>query len=231
MIKQSAAFLGKNGGCNTAAKSWKWVSTEHGQLLALHLGRSKGRVATSTHNRSIGIFSRQKWLRQHRCYVQRMSVNGASMIVDLASCILKGLSDDMNPNLSYRPPFWAKMRLMTSWLCPKNEHPWSLNNCRPCIFGNIRAVWPHSSIIELSATFPGKNACDNIVTMSWISVHRASTERQQSINRASTECQQSVNRASTERQQSVNRASTDRLQIVNDFCPCILHNPRAMERS
>jgi len=73
------------------------VSTKGQRLLALHLGQYKDFAATSTHDEMIGRFSMQQWLRQHRCNVVNMSVNGGSTILGLASWIHKGLFDDMNP--------------------------------------------------------------------------------------------------------------------------------------
>jgi len=46
-----------------------------------------GCAATLPHNRAIGRLSRQKLLKQHRYYVLKMSVNGASTTVGL--CIVE----------------------------------------------------------------------------------------------------------------------------------------------
>jgi len=70
---------------------------EHQQLLALHLRKSKGFAATSTHKGTKRRISRQKWLRGHRRYILNNSVKGASTISCLAPCIIKGLRHDMNP--------------------------------------------------------------------------------------------------------------------------------------
>jgi hypothetical protein len=58
---------------------------ERQRFLALHHSKWKGSAATSSHNQTIGRLSRQKWLRQHRYYVLKMSVNGASTIIGFAS--------------------------------------------------------------------------------------------------------------------------------------------------
>jgi len=149
------------------------------QLLALHLTKSMGSTATSTHNGTIGRFSRQKWSWQHRCYVVNMSINGVSTILGIASWIIKGLCDDMNPYLSNGRLFFAKMLSTTSWLCAKNESQPGVNTFTLCIFDNQRAVQPHSSTTELSDAIQGKNGCTNVITILYY-------ERQWSINGAST---------------------------------------------
>jgi hypothetical protein len=83
-------------------------------------------------------------------------------------------------------------------LFTKHEPQRSVHNFSLCIIENPGAVKQSVSIIELLATFLGKNDYDNIVTIS-------QNDCQQSINRASSECQQSVNSESTERQQCGNK--------------------------
>jgi len=57
---------------------------------------------------------------------------------------------------------------MTRWLPhAKTERQRSIYNFCLCIFENSKAMQWHSAIIELVATFRGKNACDNIAIMSW----------------------------------------------------------------
>jgi hypothetical protein len=56
--------------------------------------------------------------------------------------------------------------LSTSSQCSTNECQQSVNDFRPCIMVNQRAVRHDWSIIELSATLQVKTACDQIVTMS-----------------------------------------------------------------
>ena len=65
IIKLSATFLHKNGCEYIATMSYKCASMERQRLLALHLGKCKGCVATLTHNRTIGRLSRQKCLQQN----------------------------------------------------------------------------------------------------------------------------------------------------------------------
>jgi hypothetical protein len=55
--------------------------------------------------------------------------------------------------------------LTTSSQCSPNERQQSVNDFRPCILENQRAVRHHWSIIELSAVFLVTTACDKIVTM------------------------------------------------------------------
>jgi len=56
-----------------------------------------GFAATFTHNRTIARLSGQKWFRQHRCYVLKMSVNRASMTLGLASLKIQVLCGDIKP--------------------------------------------------------------------------------------------------------------------------------------
>jgi len=63
----------------------------------------------------------------------------------------------------------------TSSLCPENESEWSINKCRRSLFENQQAVQPRCSVIELSAAFLNKSACNNIVS-------RFYNERQRSVN-------------------------------------------------
>jgi hypothetical protein len=71
----------------------------------MYQGKSNGCGATLTHNRTISRLSRQKHLQQHRYNVLKMTVNGASAIVALASWIIVGLSGDINTYSNYQPPF------------------------------------------------------------------------------------------------------------------------------
>jgi len=57
------------------------------------------------------------------------------------------------------------MLLTTSSLCPGNEHHQSVNNLRPSILENQRAMRLQWSILVLSATFVGNYTYDKIVTM------------------------------------------------------------------
>jgi len=104
-----------------------------------------------------------------------ISKQWASTTSGLAFWEMHGLCGDIMPWLNYRPPFLATMLLTTSSKCPTIERQWSVNEFRPCIleyWGAMGQLW---FIIELSATFLGKNAYDMIVTMS-------QNERQWSVN-------------------------------------------------
>ena len=65
--------------------------------------------------------------------------------------------------------------ISTSSQCSPNERQLSVNDFRPCILENQRAVRHNCSIIELSAAFLVKTAWDKIVTM-------YQNERQRSVN-------------------------------------------------
>jgi len=53
--------------------------------MALLLGKTYGCAANFAHNQTICHLSGQKSLRQYRCYVRNLIVNGASTIRGLAS--------------------------------------------------------------------------------------------------------------------------------------------------
>jgi len=63
IIALSAAFLGKNLCNSIAIMSYKYVSTESQQLLALYRGESYGFPATLCHDQITGYHSRRKQLR------------------------------------------------------------------------------------------------------------------------------------------------------------------------
>ena len=96
IIEPYAAFLSKNACDNKPTLSSKWASMQCKWLMALHLGKSNGCAATLTHNQTIGCHSRQMRFWQHCYYVLNISVKRASMIVGLASPIIKGLCNDIN---------------------------------------------------------------------------------------------------------------------------------------
>jgi len=75
------------------------------QLLATHLGKSKGCAAALSHNRNIGRLFRQKSFGQCHYYVLTMSVNGASMIFSLACWKIQGLCGDIKLQSNYQPTF------------------------------------------------------------------------------------------------------------------------------
>jgi len=54
-------------------------------------------VAMLPHNRAIGRLSGQNLLQQHRYYVLKMSVNGASTTFGLVSWKILGLCCDIEP--------------------------------------------------------------------------------------------------------------------------------------
>jgi hypothetical protein len=69
---------------------------ERQQLWALYLGKSKGCAATLSRNQTISWLSREKQLRRHHYYVQKMSVNGASTTFRHASWKIRGQCSDIN---------------------------------------------------------------------------------------------------------------------------------------
>jgi hypothetical protein len=65
------------------------------QLFALHLGKCMGCAAMLPDNRATGRISSQKHFQQHRYYILKMSVNGASTTFSLESWIILGRGGDM----------------------------------------------------------------------------------------------------------------------------------------
>ena len=84
-------FIAKMVSDALIAPSQQWVSMEHQQFLALHLGQAKGCTRTLIHNRTIGCLSRQQCIWQNHWYVLKISINGASterqwfLVIQLAS--------------------------------------------------------------------------------------------------------------------------------------------------
>jgi hypothetical protein len=70
---------------------------ERQQLLALHLRKCWGCMVTSTYNRMFGRLSWLQRLRQHRYHIPKITVNGASTIISLASRKMLALYGDINP--------------------------------------------------------------------------------------------------------------------------------------
>jgi len=118
----------------------------------------------------------------------------------------------------------------TSYLYPQDEHHWSVNSFRPCIFGNHGVVWPHWTIIIQLAVFLGKKSCNNIVIIS-------ENQHPRSVNGASTifepaswilyGCWNAANPQSTHRQPVTAKLPVTMLclpptiecpQSVNNFC-------------
>jgi len=139
----------------------------------------EGCRATLSDNWTTGCLSRQKWLWEHRYYVLKMSINGASTTFGPASWKIQWYCGDIYPESHYRPPFQAKMILLTSSPWPKHDHQWSINGVGPCILDNQGAVQPQLSIIILLAACLGKNTSNIILTMFY-------NDRQQCVNVPST---------------------------------------------
>jgi len=77
----------------------------HQQLLALHLGKSKGCAATLFHTHDNGLLSRQKTFGQRVYYVVKMSVNAVLTIFSFECWKIQGLFSNINPSSNYQPPF------------------------------------------------------------------------------------------------------------------------------
>jgi hypothetical protein len=70
---------------------------ESERLLALQHGKCNGCMATLNYDRTINLISAWKWVRQHRYYVLKMSVNGLSMTSGLAAWKRQGLCGNIDP--------------------------------------------------------------------------------------------------------------------------------------
>ena len=92
-----------------------------------------------------------------------MNVNGASIIIDLASSTPKALCIGVDLSSIHWPPLFAKMLLIIS-LPPTNERQWSVNNFWQCILDDRRAMQLHQPIIIVLAASMRKSATDNIAT-------------------------------------------------------------------
>jgi len=141
----------------------------------MHFGNSEGRVARITNNRTIGRFSRQKCFWPHCHYALKTRFNAAPTTFGHASWKIRGQFGDSNTLSNYQPSFWAKMRSTLSLLCPEDECQQSVNEFRPSMLENLRALRPQWSTIVPLAAFLGKYAYNKIVTM-------CQNERQRSVN-------------------------------------------------
>jgi len=81
-----------------------------------------------TYKHSISCLCRQKCYKQYRYYLLKMSVNGVSTIFGVATWIIKGQYNGVNPELNYQPPLWAKMLCTVLQLPPKNERQRSMKS-------------------------------------------------------------------------------------------------------
>jgi len=97
IIELSAAFRWNNGGGNISTMSWKWASTERQPVVPLHLRKCMRCAAMLPHNCAIGRLSRQNLFQQHRYYVLKISINGASTTFGLVWWKILGLCSDIEP--------------------------------------------------------------------------------------------------------------------------------------
>jgi hypothetical protein len=121
--------------------------------------------------------------------VCQQSINRASTILGVASCMIQALCYGISPYSTYWQPLWAKENVTWSQPRSENERQQSFNGFVWSIMCHLRALLRLLSIIEVLVAFLGKI----------VNVDVASPDN---------ECQQYVNSASTEHQLSINRAST-----------------------
>jgi len=142
------------------------ASMEHEQFLGMQLGKSKGCAATLTHNRTIGRSCRQSWFQQHRYYVLKMNVNGASTTFGLLSWNIREMYSNINPWSNCWPPFSATMLSPGSQICRTIECQRSINRLWLCIWEHPTVGHRHERILTILAAFVGKNATNNSATAS-----------------------------------------------------------------
>jgi len=128
IIDVLAAFMGKNDTDTIATTCWKWASMGCQRFLAFHLGESMGNATESTQNQHIGHLYGQKYYKRYRYHLLTFSIPRLSTIHGLASWIVWGLWNGINPQSTYRLRIWATMLRTISRLPPTIECPWSVNN-------------------------------------------------------------------------------------------------------
>jgi len=114
IIKVLAAFIGNNVNVDVASpenqrqqsvnrvstehqQSINRASTEHQQSWVLHRVWSKDYATAFTHNQPIGSLYAQKGQQHGHSPIVKMSVNRASTISGVASCIIQGLCCGLDP--------------------------------------------------------------------------------------------------------------------------------------
>jgi len=114
------------------------------------------RLVAEIHLWDIGSLYWQKQQRHAPCSILKMSVNGASTIFGVASCV-------SYVPIGCRPPFmryWQPLQAKTTATCclqhPENERHRSVNSFRTCIFRNWGIARIFVCITVLLTALPGK---------------------------------------------------------------------------
>jgi len=96
--------------------------------LAVDFGKSNVWARIFSHRHTIGRLSRQISLRRCRYCIQKLHVNGETMISSIASWEMHGLYSNINPESNELSPFWATIDASTSLQCHTNEGPQRIND-------------------------------------------------------------------------------------------------------
>ena len=104
---------------------------------------------------TIGRLVSWKGKRYTSCRIIKMSINGASTILRLATWIIPGLLIEIVTEWSYWLPFSANMMQTISLPLPKHERQQSVNDYWSCILNNPRAVQRLYSITNTMAAIMG----------------------------------------------------------------------------
>ena len=134
-----------------------------------------------THNQSIGIRSKQKRLWHGHCPSLKMSVNRASTISWIASCVIQILCHSIYPQLKYWQPLqvilWVSIlvHLKISVNIASTDCQQSVNDFGHWILYNPKPLLWNIPVINVLASVLSKSDRDMVTAPVW---KWASTERQ-----------------------------------------------------
>jgi len=117
-------------------------------------------------NRSIGCLYRQKLLWQAPYPMLKMSVNGASTILGVASWVIRWMVGCSQLGRNYWMPSYAKEITIPSLLHLTNGHQCRVNDLWSWIFGSICDACSHTSINRELSAYIGRLARDISATAS-----------------------------------------------------------------
>jgi len=114
-------------------------------------------VADIPHS-DIGCLYWEKLPQDARCRILRMSIDGAAMILSVASWVIYVPIGCRHPSINYWQPLLAKTTATCSLPHPETERQRSVNSVGCCIFGNQGIALIIAFILELLSTMIGKNS-------------------------------------------------------------------------
>jgi hypothetical protein len=148
-----ATLSGKNKSNRLLDPFWNWGSTVRQQYRVLHLGHSDMWSVANIHTWDIGWVYGQKQQQYAPSPILNMGVNGASLIVCLASWLMNESQCSKNSYTMSWQTFHPKQCLTYLLHHYENEHQQSINNFWSFILGNQGIVWIHQLITELLTAF------------------------------------------------------------------------------